>query len=228
MGFRAWVVVLGIVAATLAGRETRAALPALCNELGNNVTVTVHTDPGQVVLKAGYSQADLERVQRASGRGGALGGHPIGLTQSDLRTAYKAGVNTINLPSGQFCAALSSVEVALTYSRMDVYIDRRYREGSCEYQAIRYHEEQHVRFFRDALESHKADIHALVEAAARKVPPIVVDRREQAPQILLKQVEATVKPSLDRMSSDSQRLNAAIDTPESYRAVMAQCGNWQP
>ncbi len=204
-----------------------AARPAGCDGMETAVEVTVRTSPGEVVTRTGHGQSDLEAIQRRHSNGAAkAAGRPMGLTLTEFQTDLKTRTRVMSLAPGLHCAALAGIEVAMSYPRFDVYIDRRYKAGSCEYAAIVEHEFQHVRFFRDSLERHKPEVRAIVQAAARKLQPVVLADPDQAASHFQDQILRLVQPSIARLSQATDRLNAAIDTPASYAAVERRCNDW--
>lgn len=203
-----------------------APRPAGCEGMDTAVEVTVRTSPGEVVTRTGHSQSDLEAIQRRYSGAARSDGRPLGLTLTEFQADLRPRVRVMSLAPNRHCAALAGIEVAMSYPRFDVYIDRRYKAGSCEYAAIVEHEFQHVRFFRDSLERHKPQVRAIVLAAAQRLQPAILPDPDQGAVHFRDQIWRLVQPSINRLSRDTDRLNAAIDTPASYAAVERRCKDW--
>ncbi|MGD9508119.1 MAG: hypothetical protein AB7X49_06155, partial [Geminicoccaceae bacterium] len=86
------------------------------------------------------------------------------------RVEAQASVSVAKIGSGSDrCVAVAGIEAEVTDRELTVLIDRKYRPGSCEYQAILDHEQEHVRINADALE----DLGARLELRLRAL----LDRR---------------------------------------------------
>lgn len=203
-----------------------AAAGAVCDGLDRNVEATVRVNAGSIQYDNNKGRADLEQLRHQMGaKGSAAGGHPLGVTLAEFQADILTRVQ-IRSTADRHCAALSAVEVTLGYPRLEVYVDRRYKPGTCEYAAVLDHESRHVHFFRDTLEGHKSEIHAAVIQSARKLQPTVIQRSEDAASYFQDRLTQLIQPSLDRLGRKTERLNASIDTAANYRAIQALCAKW--
>jgi hypothetical protein len=215
------------VAVVILAFASTPAMAARCDALGTSVQVSVKTNAGKVVYRTAHGRADLNALQRRhGGNRSAIAGHPLGLTLAQFQVNLLTRVKILILGPNQHCAALANVEVTLTFEDFQVYIDRRYKRGSCEYRAILEHENEHVRLFRDSLERHQWEVRDVVEDAARRIPPIIVARPNNAPIILQDKVMQMIQPTIDRLNRTADAANAAIDTPGSYASVQRRCTRW--
>jgi hypothetical protein len=112
------------------------------------------------------------------------------------------------------------------FSDFLVYIDRRYRRGSCEYKAIRKHENTHVSLYRAYLARHLPKLRRSAEAAALRIKPAKVRSPDAGAKYIQDQIQSRIKPIIDRISTEADAANAKIDTPRSYRNVQLLCDNW--
>ncbi len=221
---RMWVNLVAIVILAFAATP---AMAARCDVLGNSVQVSVKTNAGKVVYRTAHGRSDLNAIQqRHGGNRGAIAGHPLGLTLAQFQIDMLTKVKILSLGPNQHCAALAAVEVTLSFEDFQVYIDRRYAQGSCEYRAILDHENQHVRFFRNSLDRYQWEVRGVVEDAARRIPPIIVARPNNAPGLLQAKVKQMIQPTINRLNRAADAANAAIDTPGSYASIQRRCTNW--
>jgi hypothetical protein len=219
-----WAILVAIVIFAFAATP---AMAARCDALGNSVQVSVKTNAGKVVYRTAHGRADLDALQQRHGDNrGAIAGHPLGLTLAQFQIDMLTKVKILSLGPNQHCAALAAVEVTLSFEDFQVYIDRRYKRGSCEYRAILDHENQHVRLFRSSLDRYQWEVRGVVEDAARRIPPIIVARPNNAPSLLQGKVKQMIQPTINRMNRAADAANAAIDTPGSYASVQRRCTNW--
>lgn len=73
-----------------------------------------------------------------------------------------------------FCVSLKSVAATIGYSDFLVQIDMRNNPGSCEYNAILAHEQEHINAYNTIIRDFFAELHAAVFGAADSVMPVFV------------------------------------------------------
>lgn len=76
------------------------------------------------------------------------------------------------------CIWLKSVNATIGYSDFLVQIDMRHKVGTCEYDAVLGHEDEHIRAYLSIIDDAAADLHAAVYSAADSVMPIFVKDKE--------------------------------------------------
>lgn len=166
---------------------------------------------------------------------GALGGHGhmssdnrhAGLTQTKTAFTVKPTLGFTRLPGGGLCASLKQVEMSWRMTQFQVDVAAEYRRGSCPYEEILRHENQHVDIARRAfVEADRTLRRELGELARRLRPFAVQGTTNQAAQETAARFMTAAQPALDKYRRDTERENAAIDTLESYRAVAARCRDW--
>lgn len=217
--------VVAFLVATFAVGDPAAA--AVCAASQKPVKVSVKSDPGKVLFKTGHGRADLKRMQQGSSRGRAAGGmNPLGLTLTDFRFSIKTTVRLSPLGGGRYCASPESFEMNIGFSDFLVYIDRRYKRGTCEYRAIRKHENTHVSLYRAYLARHLPELRSRAEIAARRIKPAVVGSTDGGAKYIQDKMQSSIKPIIDRISREADAANAKIDTQKSYRYVQSQCNGW--
>ena len=154
--------------------------------------------------------------------------HTLGLTVVEMGVEMQAKPS-VTERAGQFCVGLADVDIKLYYPVLTVYIDKKYEPSSCEYQIIKSHENYHVAVAQQAMSFYKKDVEqAAYKALERQMPKVVTSQQN---------IQATVNQLSDAILNDlnpviqhiNQKLvekNAAIDTPEMYKATTAKCSDW--
>lgn len=129
---------------------------------------------------------------------------------------------------GHYCYWLEGVQVQLIYKSIEVYVAREYKRGSCEYKAVLRHEQEHVAIARRNLEKFKPKVRHALTSLLLPTPdrPIKLASSEQNEEALQSLLARILDPVYQEMQEDLERAQAAIDTPESYAKVRAQCSNW--
>ena len=189
----------------------------------------VHVIPSQVMVQfdGTPSSAQLEAASRTlNGYALAMGWHTNGLSTAMLQLNAELSMTERTTSSG-VCVSLDKLDIKAGYDGpVKVQIANRYREGTCQYEAIRQHEMRHVQIYVDAVSLHLADIRAVIAGEiAGKLPVQGVD--EDAAKAKINEIvrKATLRAT-DMVMVRAKRDNASIDTPESYAAVQSHCDSW--
>lgn len=189
--------------------------------------VIVVTEKGPLSYDYGKSGEQIEKMVGKSGLGSHVQhGRVRGLTHSQLSVKFSNALLSSQLGSGRFCLALTEVTATLGYDRTTVYVDRKYRKGSCEFNAIMEHENQHVLFNRASLAQSAPKIKAALEEAVPKANPLIVEALGSGKKRQMDLLQTQLAPHISAMNAARDRLNATIDTAQSYRATQAKCRNW--
>ena len=151
----------------------------------------------------------------------------LGLMVPDLSVETRVEQASMEI-DGHTCYWLEAVDVDLVYKSIEVFVAREYRKGSCEYNAILRHEQEHVDIARDNLERYKPKIRAALTSLLLPTPNRPVELAslgggEEPFDTLFKKV---LEPVYKKMQADLARAQASIDTPASYALVRAHCRNW--
>lgn len=73
-----------------------------------------------------------------------------------------------------FCVGLKAVDATIGYSDFMVQIDIRHAPGSCSYDAILSHEDEHIRAYLSIIDDYADDLRSAVYTAADSIMPIFV------------------------------------------------------
>ena len=191
------------------------------------VKINIKNTPARVIYKTGHSRSDLERLQRTRGRHASNANWKIlGLTLTDFKYSIKTSARLLQIAGGHFCAYPVSYDLNIGYADFLVYIDRKFRRGSCEYRAILKHENAHVALYQGYLTRYLPSIKKQVRAAAFGVRPAVVSTPDLGAKYIQEQMQRRIRPLIQKLNREADHSNARIDTPKSYRNVQLLCDNW--
>lgn len=221
----------GFVAAVVCGAVWLAApaeaLGARCPQADAQPRVSLETLAGRVVYDSRHSRRDLRRFQ---GKGGAArqrgDWHPIGLTMTELQFRTKISVQTLPTDGNRHCATLTAVEAQLGYDTITIYVDRRYRQGSCPYVNVLKHEQLHLGIFRDTLAVYAPKVERRLGQAANGLKPVSARSPERAAAKLQKALQREMAPLFKEMNDRIDAENERIDTAANYKREKAKCSNW--
>lgn len=183
---------------------------------------------GKVHYNNKKSQNSLQRMQQSGGQSTAFGKAwiPVGLTLTEISYQIDLKIEAFQLPNGRVCARLSHVDAEMGYDKISVFIARRFRPGTCEYQSIVDHENNHVAVFQQALDTYYPRVQRRLTRATTTIGPGVFISSSDAAEYLRKRLSASITPLYNEMSRTVKRNNARLDTPERYRSEQARCNGW--
>jgi hypothetical protein len=120
------------------------------------------------------------------------------------------------------------VPLGLTVAEPGLRYETRfyYPEGSCEYDVILAHEEEHVRLNREVLKAYELKFKQAIARVLAGKKTIFAHQKGAARAAYVKELERQLNPVVAEMATARNRKNGAIDTQDSYRRLMVQCTNW--
>jgi hypothetical protein len=198
-----------------------------CPPPSNAPSVSLRVKPGTVVVNNGHSRQGLQS-QRASQAAPRLakGWAPVGLTATETEFSMNLRVNAIPDGRGRYCGYLDTVNATVGYDRLTVYIARRYRPGSCQYNSIMEHEILHVLVFRRALERYAPRLERRLETLAARQRPILAASPKQVAALYKERLFRDIQPLIKEMHRQQDSSNAKLDTPENYKREQTRCAEW--
>lgn len=182
---------------------------------------------------------DQIRVLRAKSGGKVAAVGPnwqsIGLTLATTVLAVDVSVEAVPIRGSklgaaapEYCARLISADVKFGTTRLDAYVARDYRQGSCPFQVVRDHEDKHIAVHRDAIDHYAPLIEQRLQEAAPALPLVRVSDPKEGAERLRKMLHNDLSRIFDAMNKAVNRSNGALDTPEAYEAERQLCpqGEW--
>lgn len=151
-----------------------------------------------------------------------------GLTVAQLTTNMTAKLY-VQQNSNKTCVGLDELTINIGFPQINVYIDKKYRPGSCQYNVIKEHEKYHVRVQQEGLKFFSPKIKKAFQIAAKKVKPRPLKQNEQPQKVLnnmLAQIRKDVNPLLQYIERRLREENEVIDTKESYIETSKKCKKW--
>lgn len=204
-----------------------AEAAAGCSKAQALPRVSLKTRPGRVAYNNRLSRQRLRALQGQSGAAGLKKGwHPSGMTLTELQFGMDFSYSTLSRPNEELCATVSAVKASLGYDKITVYVDKRYRKGSCQHLSILEHEKEHVAIFRDTLALYAPKVERRLNRAAAGLKPVSASSPDQAGEKLKKALHRQIEPLLKEMYRTLDRDNDRIDTSANYKREQARCSKW--
>ncbi|MDP6804979.1 MAG: hypothetical protein QF902_06560 [Rhodospirillales bacterium] len=225
--WRPFAVALAVFVATLVASPQAPDAAEPCRSTIGAPEVTLKSVRGELAYDGSHSQNDLRRLFLKSGGSGRWhGGNPVGLTLADLELDFRIEVRARPLSKARFCTELARVDATLGYRSLDVYVARRYRRGTCEYEQVLDHENHHVAIFRDGLMQYGPRVRDALERTSRAQAPLVTSAPGTGAERFKDRLHNQLAPLFRDMNRALDRAHATLDTAENYRAEQRRCANW--
>ncbi len=190
-----------------------------CSMYQRPVTVRVNIHPGTVRYNNSLSNSQFPSKPYAS---------TMGLTVAQLTINMQAK-SFVREDSTGACIGLDELTVNVGFPKIDVYIDKKYRPGTCQYNVIKEHENYHVRVQQEGLTFFGGKIEEAFQIAANKIKPRSLSSPGQAQSILnqmVAQVKKDVDPLIKFVEKRLREENEVIDTYEAYLETSKKCKKW--
>ncbi len=146
----------------------------------------------------------------------------LGLTRGKIAVRFDARTAYYVERTQRWECASPQLTVSYGFSPVTVYVAREIPQGSCAYDAVYRHEQQHVKIYHDhlvAIEKRLAE--ALQNRFSTGKPwrgPVGETRAR-----LQRELDERWIPFFEREIGQAEPAQAAIDTPEQYARVAASC-----
>ena len=154
----------------------------------------------------------------------------LGLTHADFSIKYDFGFERYKISDG-VCAILSSINFKIGYKNIEVLIDDKYQNGSCEYNAIDEHEQGHIDIYKRELKFYGNLILKELKRIAGDVGPMyfseVVSEKKLGNKIQ-KMVFGNKNIGIlkSKLSKALVEKNRTYDSSDEYARVKGLCHSW--
>ncbi len=150
----------------------------------------------------------------------------LGLTVTKPTMSVVPYAEYTQLAKKVYCVRPRTIKARLGYDTQKVFIAKEYRKGSCEWYAIRKHEDKHVKIWDDIRKKYVPKVKKALKAEIKKLYVVRGKSVEKAYAKITSRLNKRVAPILGRWMVEARKLNAALDTKLSYKKVAAKCKNW--
>lgn len=189
-----------------------------CSDKKSNPLVFFHIYPKDIRYDHKKSPSEFPAKPYATTMG-------LTVSQFNYGITAEAKVETVG---NRTCTTLSRVDFTFGFPRIDVYIDKKYKKGTCNYNVIKEHEDYHVRVQLEGLKAFENTIKKGVRIAAGNVKPVSGNNGNvnQVVSGFVKQIKADIQPLINYVDEKLKEKNAVIDTPQSYADETKKCPRW--
>ncbi len=151
-----------------------------------------------------------------------------GHVQTSLLQENGINVKVVSVKGG-WCVVLESVDTKIGYKEFDVRVDKKYKKGSCFYNAVLAHEDKHINVHLSVLDDYKKNLYDTLYGAANSIMPVFVDDIERVNDVIddignQLNTHPDVVLILQKINSDLDIQNSKVDLDEDGSA-MQKCLN---
>lgn len=204
------------------------AVPSMAGAQCRSVEV-----PVKVNLAKGFGRVVYDHSKARKEFAGAVGADSsmhdtLGLTKAELMVNGTAE-NRIVKVEGGYCVVLSAVNMQLFYEDILVLIDRKYPVGSCEYNTVVRHENQHVAIARKVLDFYSPYVKLEIEKITAKMGAKFYASERAAQRAAggsIQHISRELEPMMELIQEQLEKGNRQFDTHEKYREETSRCSNW--
>ena len=192
----------------------------LCSDEEPKVVVKLATSKTRYYKN--HSAQTINSIHNSGGAGTILGlaGGPIEIT-----TRGQFAIRTLK---GKACVQIKNIEV-LFWAKPVIVIASNFPKGSCEYNAVFAHEQDHVRktrrFLREYAPELRREAREIIETSRQRLV-VTENRIEDAQKKLQEPIISRLALFQNKIMPILQSRQAEIDSPEEYKKVSDKCDNW--
>lgn len=213
---------LGAAAGFAASADGASAAGCRAPSDAGEFVVNVDVDIGEPSVANDRSKAQLGSSDFHGRSGQVLGTTSSGL---ELRWSYHYQVKKWR---NVYCFWVTSTDVALSYRQLDVVIASEYAPGSCQYEAVLDHENEHVEVAQRVIQPYERHIRQALTSV--EIPTSRVAALANTPELAREAAEKafrrTLLPVRDQLIRVLNEQQAHVDTLDNYRRTWQRCSKW--
>jgi hypothetical protein len=169
-----------------------------------------------------YSRSPLQ-LEQIHGRPHVVGLRTNGLTVAEMLYAPQFMVFTKHLPDGTVCAGVSSVSVNINYRSMVVYLANDIRPGTCRYNQVMAHENEHVNIYTWTIKAYLPTVKQHIQQVIQNSLPIRASSEAEGRQKVAEMLRVVIGNDIAQAVEDRNRRNGVLDTPQNYAREQNLC-----
>ena len=204
-----------------------AAQSDLCEPYKTAVRLAFKTKLVEPTYNTDISIQDVRQLYTLRGqRISRAHANAIGLTYAEVSLELGASTRSIPRARGGYCVYLEEVQADFGFDRVDVYVGREYRLGTCEFRTILDHENEHVAINNSVVRTYAPRIRQAMEGELRSMKPIFTPTVNTGARRAVEELRQRIQPMMKAFQQEQRRRNAEIDTDTNYGALQELCLDW--
>ncbi len=218
--------VAAVSAAFFAPQNAEAAQGSVCPPYKKAITLNFKTLTPPPVYNNRLSIQGIQNLFREHTEA-VLGPHESALGITYAESTYSAQTQSMAMQvRGGYCVYLTNIDAEFGWKRMQVYIASEFAPGTCEYNSVLDHENQHVAVNNGALREFAPRFRAEIERALSVQQPVFAGNADAAMETAFKNVSRGMDNTLAQFQDTMAARNAPLDSASNYAATAELCANW--
>lgn len=202
------------------------AASAACPPYTRAIDVNFRTETPTPAYNNNLNITGIRNLIRSRGTM-AAGPHVEALGVTFVTPAFGLSAQTQFESRGEgYCVYLTRIDANFGFQSLDVYVASEYPPGSCEYNAILDHENQHVAINLRNLKYTAPRVRAELERLLSLEQPVYTADGKAATKQRLDALSQAMDSMLTDFGEVLGRENATIDTTDNYAAINDICHDW--
>lgn len=199
----------------------------LCEPYSNPIRLTFETKLVEPTYNTDISIQDVRQLYTVRGqRISRSHANAIGLTYAEISLELGAATRSVPRKRGGYCVYLEEVEADFGFDRVDVYVGKEYRRGTCEYRTILDHENEHVAINNAVVRKFAPRLRQAMEGELRAMQPIFTPTVKTGAKRAVEELRQRIQPMMKAFQREQRQRNGEIDTDSNYGALQELCLDW--
>jgi len=216
-----------IVAAVLAFVDKPAAAQqaGACPPSKTPIKLNFSTRAPTPVYNHRLTVSGIANLLQKQGQRAPAGQRALGITLTKTVLGIQGATAAVRRGNG-FCVYVTSVDVDFGWSSVEVYVPSDFPRGSCQYNVIMDHENQHIAINRGVLKEFAPLLRARIEKVLAGTKPTFTRSSAGSADAAVGGIQAQLAGLLKEFENQQIKRNAGIDSPSNYAALSTMCKDW--
>lgn len=197
---------------------TVSALPAASAScrMGPPPKIAITFNEGNIAYHHNLNRKDIAALGRI-GPARLINGLSHFQARRNTRYAYR-----LVPQGGRICAIATRIDISLSLGRIDVYLARELRRGSCAFRVTLAHENQHVSIHRQGQKRLATRLRQVLSASAMRLYG-KGNNKNQAAAALGRAIERIITPLAQKTAAITAAFDRNLDSPAMRREEARRC-----
>lgn len=190
-------------------------------------TISFRTKNSKVTLNRSKSSAQIKRfASRINAYQPTIKGRLLGLAYTEVQPKLGVHINSMHTGKSKKCIRLQKVQFEFGLKKSEIFIDRKYRPGTCAFKAILAHEREHMQINNHLMEKYAVRLEKDILKHAKAIRPFYASDSKRAAKSIVNDLMSRIRPRISDFNEERSIENQKIDTPQSYKKVRSRCAKW--
>ncbi len=153
---------------------------------------------------------------------------PMGLAEQEFHYPTFSDWLVYREPKGRgHCVSLADVKVRMGFEKFVLSVSSAYPEGTCEYDEILKHEQEHARIYRESLQKFEPAFKRALRRVVENSKAMFVYRMSDFRATTANEIRSAIYSVMTRMWAEAGRRNDILDHPENNGKEQTKCKDWR-